>query len=509
MKQGSKRIWSIIFMVMVLILAALPVMAEEKPFVEIDIYSVNDFHGALRAEGTKPGAAVLAGAIQQLGAQNPAGSIIMAGGDMFSGTLDADEYEGMPVIYAMNQMGFSADVVGNHIFDYDQKVIAKQAAAATFPLLAANLSFAGGDFVKPYVVLNRSGLKIAVIGVATEETLLKSSHKNNQGVTLLPTAATVQRYVDEVRGKGAQIVILLTHCASFQNGKGQITGEITELFEQVHDIDAAITGHSHQKVFGTYKDIPVVQAGSNGEAIGRIHLLYSRIDKKIIGSNVSLITVNKDKWKENPNIAKMVDPILNDVDKKYSGVVAQNVYPLSNDRYGESTLAEHFTDLLLKGFSADVAILNGGAFRSDIPAGPITLRTMQQAYPYKDQIVVMQLKGSDLLAALEYGIGNEKVGEVRFAGVRLGVDLDLPQGNRIIENRLADNSSIDPNKQYKVVTNEFLAKGGDGYNTLTKGENTRNAGDITEFFNFALRNEKTVNYRADGRLSVGYLRLAS
>ena len=134
---------------------------------------------------------------------------------------------------------------------------------------------------------------------------------------------------------------------------------------------------------------------------------------------------------------------------------------------------------------------------------------MQQAYPYKDQIVVMQLKGSDLLAALEYGIGNEKVGEVRFAGVKLGVDLDLPQGNRIIENRLADNSFIDLNKQYKVVTNEFLAKGGDGYISLMKGENIRYAGDIKEFFNFALRNEKNLNYRADGRLSVGYMRLAS
>ena len=134
---------------------------------------------------------------------------------------------------------------------------------------------------------------------------------------------------------------------------------------------------------------------------------------------------------------------------------------------------------------------------------------MQQAYPYKDQIVVMQLKGSDLLAALEHGIGNESIGEVRFAGVKLGADLDLPQGSRIIENRLADNSSIDLNKQYKVVTTEFLTKGGDGYITLTKGENIRYAGDIKEFFNFALKNEKTVNYRADGRLSVGYLRLAS
>ena len=511
MIKRAIRIRTIFLLLFALLVAALPALAEEKPFVELDIYAVNDFHGALRAEGDKPGVAVLAGAMLQLGAQNPQGTIILGGGDMFSGTLEADEYEGMPVVYAMNQMGFSADVLGNHSFDYDQKVLGKQAAAATFPFLAANLKMAEGNtnFIKPYVMLNRNGLRIAVVGVASEDTLLKSSYSNTQGVELLDSATTVQKYINEAKEKGAQVVILLADWGSWQDGTGRITGEITGLLDKITGVDAVVTGNNHQRVFGEYKGIPLVQAGSNGEAIGKIHLLYSRIDKGIIGANATLLKVRKEEWKENPAVAKMVEPILADIDKKYSGVVAQNIYPLTNDRYGESSLAEHFTDLLLRGFNADVAILNGGAFRNDLPAGPITLRLLEQAYPYKNEIVIMQLKGSDILAALEYGIGNEKIGEVRFAGIRLAIDEDLPQGSRITGNVLRDNTTIDINKVYKVVTNEFLANGGDGYISLTRGENMRSAGGIKEFFNFALRSEKNVNYRADGRLAIGYLKQAS
>ena len=109
-------------------------MRQKKNFVEIDIYSVNDFHGHLRAEAADPGIAVLSGVINELMKQNPVGSLLLGGGDMFSGTIDANEYQGLPVVTAMNKMGFSANTAGNHIFDYPLDVIKRQAAAANFPI---------------------------------------------------------------------------------------------------------------------------------------------------------------------------------------------------------------------------------------------------------------------------------------------------------------------------------------------------------------------------------------
>ena len=99
---------SLIWLTLLLLLIATAVNAAEKNFVEIDIYSVNDFHGHLRAEAADPGIAVLSGVINELMKQNPVGSLLLGGGDMFSGTIDANEYQGLPVVTAMNKMGFRA-----------------------------------------------------------------------------------------------------------------------------------------------------------------------------------------------------------------------------------------------------------------------------------------------------------------------------------------------------------------------------------------------------------------
>lgn len=214
---------SLIWLTLLLLLIATAVNAAEKNFVEIDIYSVNDFHGHLRAEAADPGIAVLSGVINELMKQNPVGSLLLGGGDMFSGTIDANEYQGLPVVTAMNKMGFSANTAGNHIFDYPLDVIKRQAAAANFPILGANIVEAAGDRVaepfKPYVMLQRNGLTIGILGLTTVETKEKASQFNLQKVKILPPEQIAQVYVDELRRQGAQIIVLLTHIGSSQGGE--------------------------------------------------------------------------------------------------------------------------------------------------------------------------------------------------------------------------------------------------------------------------------------------------
>ena len=187
---------SLIWLTLLLLLIATAVNAAEKNFVEIDIYSVNDFHGHLRAEAADPGIAVLSGVINELMKQNPVGSLLLGGGDMFSGTIDANEYQGLPVVTAMNKMGFSANTAGNHIFDYPLDVIKRQAAAANFPILGANIVEAAGDRVaepfKPYIMLQRNGLTIGILGLTTVETKEKASQFNLQKVKILPPEQIAQ-----------------------------------------------------------------------------------------------------------------------------------------------------------------------------------------------------------------------------------------------------------------------------------------------------------------------------
>lgn len=112
-----------------MLLCCAAFLAEAAP-VQIDIYSVNDLHGRLRAAENAPGAA-----LNLLTAANPKGTLIVGGGDMLSGSIDADSFVGLNAVEAMNIMGFAANCAGNHAFDYNFLAIVRQAKAADFPLL--------------------------------------------------------------------------------------------------------------------------------------------------------------------------------------------------------------------------------------------------------------------------------------------------------------------------------------------------------------------------------------
>ena len=155
--------------------------------------------------------------------------------------------------------------------------------------MGANIVEAAGDRVaepfKPYVMLQRNGLTIGILGLTTIETKEKASQFNLQKVKILPPEQIAQVYVDELRRQGAQIIVLLAHIGSSQGENNGITGEIVPVLQKIHGVDAVVTGHSHLCVSGTYGGIPVIQAGCHGEAVGRINLLYSMADQKVVSAN--------------------------------------------------------------------------------------------------------------------------------------------------------------------------------------------------------------------------------
>lgn len=509
MKKYSIRQLLLLWVLVLMLLPSL-VSAQAKPLVELDIYSVNDFHGALRQEGRYPGIATVAGVLTELGKINPEGTILLGGGDMLTGNLDADEYQGLPVVYAMNQIGFTANVLGNHAFDGKPELLQKQISAAVFPMLSANVLAADGTpAFTPYTMLNRSGIKIAVVGITTLDTLYKANPGKIRAFQIVDPVTSAQKYINEARAKGAQVVILLAHCGSHMNERGAVTGEVTTILDQLQGVDACVSAHSHERVFGEYKKIPVVQAEAHGMAIGKIHLLYSRPENKIIASNQGVVSVAPGASKPDSNIAKMVEPILKDVDKKYGEILGTNANYLSNDRQGVSAVGEYVADLLRKGFGADVALLNGGMVRHELEPGTLTARHLREVLPFSSEIVVMQLTGADLLAALEHGIDNPQISQGRFSGVRLAIEPDLPQGQRICDNVLLDGTRINPTALYKVVTVDFIAAGGDNYTMLLHGTNKRTVGNLQDFFTFAVRSAHGINYHEDGRLSVGQMRQAA
>ena len=477
--------------------------------IPLDIYAVNDFRGALRAESDYPGIAVLGGTLKKYKAENPTGTIILGGGNMLFGTLESDENDGMPVIAAMNEIGFAANVTGSHFFDFKPSVFTKQVQAAKFAYLACNVVAKDGTALfKPYILLDKNGLKVAVVGVTTRSTLREANPSNLENYTFLDSVASTQQAIDAAKKDGAQIVVALMHCGVKQRAAdGALRGEAIELLNKLQGVDVCFTGDSQTLINSTYHNIPILQAGSHGKYIARVHLLYAPSLKKVVGSHTDMVDVVKEGTSADPILANMLQPITTAIDAKFGEVVATNTRALTNDKFEQSTVAEYLTDVLRKSFNADFAIINGGAFRSDLPVGPVTLRTLEEIYPYRGKAVLLFMKGKDILKALDFGVDNMLVGQGRFSGLKIAVEPDLPQGQKVVDTELPDGSKLDAEKVYKVVTNDFLANGGDGY-TMFKNAVSRTivADNIKEVFHSALRAQETIDYTTDYRWSVGEIR---
>ncbi len=483
-----------------LLLAANIAMAEE---VRLDIYSVNDWHGYLREDKNVPGAARLDFALAGLMADNPEGALLLGGGDMLAGSTDANEFNGMSVVDAMNEMGFAANCAGNHAFDYDFDVIRQQAAAAKFPILAANIIDSRTGRIAepfiPYTVVERRGVKIGVIGILGQEALQKIKPERINGLWIANPAEAVNKYAAGLKAAGADIIVLLAHIGCTQEGDA-ISGPIEPVLKEIQGLDAVITADSHTVVAGRLYGLPVVQAGEYGKLIGHISLDYDTEKKKVTAAKPGVYDVKSLPPGKNEKLAALLQPYFDKADARYNRVLAYNEQELTNDKYGASPAGDYFTGLLKTELKTDIALYNGGAVRSGLPAGKVTLRMLKQVFPFNNTLYVVRLKGSDIIAALEHGIGNPQMGQLRFAGLSVTAKKHPQGGSKIKQARLADGSLLQPDKYYSTVVNDFMLEGGDGYSSLKNAKNKYPVGNDLELLAAALTKIETIKFSGDNRL---------
>ncbi|MDD4833119.1 MAG: 5'-nucleotidase C-terminal domain-containing protein [Lutispora sp.] len=446
----------------------------------ISILSVNDFHGNIVESGKNPGAARLAGYFKAQKAENPDGTIILSAGDMYQGTADSNLMYGVPVQAIMNYIGFEGMAMGNHEFDWGMKSIDKWQSFSKFPFLAANLidkkTGEVADFVKPYIIVERNGIKIGIIGIATPETETKTKAEMVEPYIFKDPAETVNALVPKVKEDGADLVVVLSHLGAMQDSKTkEITGEAADFAKAVKGVDAIITGHSHQTVQGEVNDIPVVQAYYNGRSVAHIDL-YLDADKKI-SKTKAYIDANVIKAPEDPQL------------KGYLKFIDKELSPIKNVLLGKATatmnhdtaatqispVGNFVTDIMRKAAKADIAIQNGGGLRRDIPEGDITMGLMYELLPFDNTLFTFDLTGKQVKEAIEHGIilNNEKTFRAgQFSGLKVKYDSSKARGERIVDITLLDGTPLVDDKVYKVVTNDFQATGGDEYVMFKEGKNT-------------------------------------
>lgn len=477
----------------------------DKELVSLDIFTVNDFHGALLESDKNPGAAKLGQLLKAKKAKNPDGTLILSAGDMSQGSVDSNLTFGKTVIDVMDEIGFDAMAVGNHEFDWGRANLTDQASWADFPVLTANVTDKNNgclEGIQPWVIVERKGVNIGIIGVTTTEIVDKVSQKVISTCQVASPADVINKLVPELEQQGAQIIIVLGHLGGYPSNKnGEISGEVTEMANAIKGVDILVTGHTHQNMAGYLNGIATVQAGYNGRAVGHITLTYSPRSQKVFSAVPSVIDLPTSVLKGDAGVKAIIDQGQKEIGPIKNEIIGNTIGDLPHQRDQVSVLGQWVTDIMRQKTNADIAFQNGGGLRTSIPAGEVTVGKLWEVIPFDNTLFLLDMKGSRIMKVLEYGINNPKLQCIQYSGIKVKYDSSLPAGSQIVEVTLPDGSPLDPGRTYRVVTNDFLAEGGDGYSMFKEGKNIVNTSHLTrQVLIEEIKRLKVIDFTGDDRL---------
>ncbi|MDY0885621.1 bifunctional metallophosphatase/5'-nucleotidase [Dongia soli] len=407
--------------------------------------------------------------------------ILLDAGDNFQGSLFYTTYKGAAELEFLNDMKLDAMTVGNHEFDDGEAALAPFLDKAQFPVLGANVVTDAAsklrDRIKPFVILNRGGQKIGIIGAVTNDT--PESATPGPHVRITDDAAAIKAAADQLKAQGIDKIIALTHVGYARD---------MAVIAKIPGIDVVVGGHSHTllanhdpKAAGPYPtmvknpggyDVPVVTAASYSKYLGEITVTFD--DQGVVKAAKGDPILLDSKIPEDPAITARIWELSKPIEKMRQQVIgsAGAVIDASTCRKEECSMGNLIADAMLdrvKGQGIDIAIENGGGLRASFGAGDITLGDVLTVLPFQNTLATFQLTGAEVVAALENGLSRIDDGAGRFpqvAGLRYSFDKTKPAGKRVVAVQVKQGEAfvpLDPAKTYGIVSNNYMRAGGDGY----------------------------------------------
>jgi 2',3'-cyclic-nucleotide 2'-phosphodiesterase (5'-nucleotidase family) len=398
-------------------------------------------------------------------------SIRLDAGDEMQGTALSNATFGRGTIEAMNAMGIDAAAIGNHEFDWSVDTLRARMREAKYPFLSANITNAAGtarpDWATPWTLVTKNGVRIAVIGLTTTETPTSTAPRNVVGLAFGDGAQAIKRYLPAARA-AADYVIVVAHagavCDSGQSAACH--GEILDIARQLDSgsVDLIVAGHSHWRVNTVVHGIPIVEAQSSARTIGVVD--FVRVGGTRREVRVQLITPYADQVKPDASLTEALSRQQQAVRNITERVVGRLKFPLKREG-AEYGLGRLIADAQRSAGRADVAIMNNGGIRADLPEGAINWGNVYQVQPFQNRLQRLTVKGSVLQDALEQCVaGSDHMPDCHIAGVEVWYDARKPAGKRINQIRLPNGKAIDKNRTYTLVVSDFMATGGSGFGML-------------------------------------------
>jgi 5'-nucleotidase len=466
----------------VLALAFVSLAAADLPepaLVTLSVVGTSDLHGVAfpRNMGTG-GLPLLAGYVNNLRAARASdgGAVLLIdSGDTFQGDVESNLSEGALVVDAYNAMGYTAEAIGNHDFDFGavdspaarqspgdpRGALRARAAQARYPFLAANLidEETGRPVqwpnVRPAVLLEAAGVKVGIVGVMTIDALRSTLAANVQRLRIAPLEPAIAANASKLRAAGADVVIVAAHaggrCERFDQPADLSSCESeSEIFQVARSlrpglVDVIAAGHTHGGLGHQVNGIGVIQPFSRGQYFGRVDVVFDRRTRRvarihpfapqsIVAAEYEGKAVTSD-----PAIARAMAPALKRVhDLQATPLGVSLEVPIHRSGSAGSPLGTLLATALRESAHADVAAINNAdrGLRTDLAAGPLTFGRLYDVFPYDNRVARITLSGARLGEWLAGEIQQGRQSGLGIAGVEMrttckadGLHVDLFRGD--------------------------------------------------------------------------------
>lgn len=473
--------------------------------VAITILHTNDHHGRFwQNSNGEYGMAARKTVVDAIRAEVAAAggySLLLDGGDVNTGMPESDLQDAVPDFKGMNLLGYDAMAVGNHEFDKPPAVLAMQRKLAAFPMLSANIYQNGQRMFAPYHLFNLGGVRVAVMGMTTEDTQRLGNPANMPGVEFRNPIQEAAKLVPALRAK-ADVVIAATHMGHYEDGRHgiQAPGDV-EMARAVQGIDLVVGGHTQNPACMRAENVLetaylpgtacqpdrqngawIVQAHEWGKYVGRADFQYRNGSFTLV--KYALIPINLKKpvtdangstqlvhyttpIAEHPDMLALLQPYQQFGQSKLLVPVGTTDAKLEGDRSVVRKTATNLGMLIgqanMHKTRSDFAVVNSGSIRDSLAAGTVTYKDILKVQPFGNTLATITLTGTEALAYLN-AAARMTPGAGGFAHFS-GVDLVIADG-KVGQARI-QGALLEANKTYQMVINSFMAVGGDGYPKMT------------------------------------------
>jgi 5'-nucleotidase/UDP-sugar diphosphatase len=495
---------------------------EKDKTYNITILHTNDHHGHFwRNEHAEYGLAAqktLVDSIRKEVAQKGGSVLLLSGGDINTGVPESDLQDAEPDFRGMNLIGYDAMAIGNHEFDNPLSVLRQQEKWAKFPLLSANIyqKSTGERLFKPWAIFKPQGIKIAVIGLTTDDTAKIGNPENFTDIEFRKPADEAKLVIQELQStEKPDVLIAATHMGHYDNGQhgSNAPGDV----EMARSLPAGaltmiVGGHSQNPVCmaaenkkqvdyvpGTpcapdkQNGIWIVQAHEWGKYVGRADFEFRNGEMKLV--HYQLIPINLKKKitydngeservlytpqiPENQQMLSLLTPFQNkgqaQLNVKVGSVNGHMEGDRSKVRFVQTNLARLLLAAQMERTGADFAVMSGGGIRDSIEAGDITYKDVLKVQPFGNTVVYTEMTGKEVTEYLS-AVAQKKpdsgaypqFSNVSFVATAAGLqDLKIK------------GEPVDPAKTYRMATLNFNATGGDGYPEIDKKPGYVNTGFV-------------------------------